>query len=67
MKECIMERASVIKEVKRPKYSFYDWENALISGDNLAALKILTKEPKIKGKIRLIYIDLAYLRIDPSG
>jgi site-specific DNA-methyltransferase (adenine-specific)/adenine-specific DNA-methyltransferase len=34
-----------------------DWTNKLIFGDNLMALKNLYEDPKIKGKIRLIYID----------
>lgn len=34
-----------------------DWENMLIFGDNLIALKLLYQNPSIKGKVRLIYID----------
>ncbi|MEW6007592.1 MAG: site-specific DNA-methyltransferase, partial [bacterium] len=33
------------------------WSNMLIFGDNLQALRTLIKEPNIKGKIRLVYID----------
>jgi adenine-specific DNA-methyltransferase len=33
------------------------WGNMLISGDNLQVLRALIKDPKIKGKVRLIYID----------
>jgi adenine-specific DNA-methyltransferase len=33
------------------------WENMLIFGDNLIALKLLYKNSSIKGKVRLIYID----------
>ena len=34
-----------------------DWENKLIFGDNLKALKSLTLDPDVKGKVKLIYID----------
>ncbi len=34
-----------------------DWTNKLIFGDNLQALKTLTNDPEVKGKVRLIYID----------
>src|SRR3989338_8658170 len=34
-----------------------DWTNKLIFGDNLMALKNLYEDPKIKGKVKLIYID----------
>lgn len=34
-----------------------DWTNKLIFGDNLMALKSLYEDPKIKGKVKLIYID----------
>lgn len=33
------------------------WTNKLIFGDNLMALKNLYEDPKIKGKVKLIYID----------
>lgn len=33
------------------------YTNMLIFGDNLSALKMLLKEPKLAGQIRLIYID----------
>lgn len=33
------------------------WHNKLIWGDNLQALKILVKNPSVRGKIRLVYID----------
>ena len=33
------------------------WENMLIFGDNLTALRLLYQNPSIKGKVRLIYID----------
>ena len=33
------------------------WTNKLIFGDNLQALKTLTNDPEVKGKVRLIYID----------
>jgi len=33
------------------------WTNKLIFGDNLQALKTLTNDPDVKGKVRLIYID----------
>lgn len=33
------------------------WENKLIFGDNLKALKSLTLDPDVKGKVKLIYID----------
>lgn len=33
------------------------WENMLIFGDNLTALKLLYQNSSIKGKVRLIYID----------
>ena len=34
-----------------------EWHNKLIFGDNLQALKFMLKDPQIKGKIKLIYID----------
>jgi adenine-specific DNA-methyltransferase len=34
-----------------------DWQNMLIQGDNFSGLKLLLEEPKIKGKVRLVYID----------
>lgn len=33
------------------------WHNKLIFGDNLQALKFMLKDPEIKGKVKLIYID----------
>ena len=36
---------------------FNNWKNMLISGDNLIALNALLKESKVKGKIKLVYID----------
>ena len=33
------------------------WKNILIFGDNFIALKLLLKNPQIKGKVRLVYID----------
>ena len=33
------------------------WTNKLIFGDNLMALKNLYEDPRIKGKVKLIYID----------
>jgi 16S rRNA G966 N2-methylase RsmD len=33
------------------------WENMLIFGDNLIALKLLCQNLSIKGKVRLVYID----------
>ncbi|MDN4721322.1 site-specific DNA-methyltransferase [Vibrio parahaemolyticus] len=34
-----------------------DWANRLIFGDNLQALKSLTQDPSVAGKVKLIYID----------
>lgn len=34
-----------------------EWHNKLIFADNLQALKFMLKEPEIKGKVKLIYID----------
>ncbi len=34
-----------------------DWNNMLIFGDNLPVLKTLVGDSKVKGKVRLIYID----------
>jgi len=39
------------------KYSSDVWNNMLIYGDNLEALKSLLKKPDIKGKVSLVYID----------
>lgn len=33
------------------------WTNKLIFGDNLQVLKFLMKDPQVKGKVKLIYID----------
>jgi len=34
-----------------------DWTNKLIFGDNLQAMKALLDDPKVKGRVKLIYID----------
>lgn len=34
-----------------------EWHNKLIFGDNLQALKFMLKDPEIRGKVKLIYID----------
>lgn len=34
-----------------------EWHNKLIFGDNLQALKFMLKDPRIKGKVKLVYID----------
>jgi site-specific DNA-methyltransferase (adenine-specific)/adenine-specific DNA-methyltransferase len=34
-----------------------DWHNKLIFADNIQALKFMLKDPEIKGKVKLIYID----------
>lgn len=34
-----------------------EWHNKLIFGDNLQALKFMLKDPEIKGKVKLVYID----------
>jgi DNA modification methylase len=34
-----------------------EWTNKLIFGDNLQAMKALLDDPKVKGKVKLIYID----------
>jgi len=34
-----------------------NWTNLLISGDNLRALELLTREPTIAGHVNLVYID----------
>ncbi|HEC82628.1 MAG TPA: site-specific DNA-methyltransferase [Thermoplasmatales archaeon] len=48
----------VLKEIKSYGNSRLDgWKNMLIFGDNFIALKLLLKNPQIKGKVRLIYID----------
>lgn len=33
------------------------WENMLIFGDSLPTLKTLLKEPRVAGRVRLVYID----------
>jgi site-specific DNA-methyltransferase (adenine-specific)/adenine-specific DNA-methyltransferase len=34
-----------------------EWHNKLIFADNIQALKFMLKDPEIKGKVKLIYID----------
>ena len=34
-----------------------DWQNLVIWGDNFSGLNLLLEESKIKGKVRLVYID----------
>jgi len=34
-----------------------EWHNKLIFGDNLQALKFMLKDPEIKAKVKLVYID----------
>jgi len=34
-----------------------EWHNKLIFGDNLQALKFMLKDPEIRGKVKLVYID----------
>lgn len=47
-----------LKEIKSFGQNRLDgWGNMLIFGDNLQALKALIKDPNIKGKVRLVYID----------
>jgi len=51
-------KLEVIKEfiVNRPLFDD-SWRNMLILGDNLPVLKALLNNNKIKGKVKLIYID----------
>jgi len=50
--------SAMLEKVKSFGNSRLDgWENMLIFGDNLIALKILCQNSSIKGKVRLIYID----------
>jgi len=44
-----------IKQIGNPKEG--QWHNKLVFGDNLQALKFMLKNPEVKGKVRLIYID----------
>lgn len=49
---------SCLKEVKSFGQNRIDaWNNMLILGDNLSALRALLKEANIRGKVRLAYID----------
>jgi len=62
--------SAVLKEVKNFGNLRLDgWENILILGDNLTALKILLNDAKIRGKIKLVYIDppFATSRVYKSG
>ena len=45
----------VVKQFGKSKEG--EWENKLIFGDNIQALKFMLKDPEIKEKIKLIYID----------
>jgi len=45
----------VVKQFGKSKEG--QWENKLIFGDNLQALKFMLKDPEIKGRVKLIYID----------
>ncbi|MCB5245823.1 MAG: site-specific DNA-methyltransferase [Candidatus Cloacimonadaceae bacterium] len=48
----------MLKEIESlGQYRFDRWNNMLISGDNLNALTALLYNDKIKGNIKLIYID----------
>lgn len=48
----------ILKKIKSFGQNRLDgWGNMLIFGDNLQTLKALIKDPNIKGKVRLVYID----------
>jgi len=48
----------VVKEFMRGRPLFDDgWRNMLILGDNLPVLKALLLDSRVRGKVRLIYID----------
>lgn len=47
-----------LKKVKEfGQLPFDNWSNMLILGDNLLVLKRLLRDPKVVGKVKLIYID----------
>ena len=46
-----------LQKVKTFRQDSDEWSNKLIFGDNLQALKTLLKDPKVSGKVKLIYID----------
>lgn len=46
----------VVKEFGKPLFGD-GWRNMLILGDNLPVLKALLQDDRIRGKVRLIYID----------
>lgn len=51
-------KGCALKEIKSYGNPRLDgWKNILIFGDNFIALKLLLKNPQIKGKVRLVYID----------
>lgn len=48
----------IVKEFMKGKPLFDDgWRNMLILGDNLSVLKTLLQDNRIRGNVRLIYID----------
>jgi len=48
----------IVKEFMKGKPLFDDgWRNMLILGDNLPVLRTLLQDNKIRGKVKLIYID----------
>ena len=48
----------IVKEFMKGKPLFDDgWRNMLILGDNLPVLRTLLQDSRIRGKVRLIYID----------
>jgi adenine-specific DNA-methyltransferase len=49
--------ANLKAKFKSPRSSSSDFENLLIHSDNLNALKYLYNDKKIRGKVRLVYID----------
>jgi len=50
--------AGSLKKVKSFGQQRFDgWQNILIFGDNLPALKALMDDPNVAGQVRIIYID----------
>lgn len=49
--------ATPFQKIKELGINDNKWVNKLIFGDNLQALKHLMKDPQVKGKVKLVYID----------
>lgn len=51
-------RLAIVKEFRRERPLIDDgWRNMLIYGDNLPVLRVLLDDPRVRGRVVLVYID----------